>query len=521
MNTPAMAAAPIDDAASKGDAAPNEDQNPDEPTSTTKKSFKINPPKVNGFSRPFNRLQIASWFVYAYLNISFHAVFGCVDILGGVHILLSFGMMASAFYATKANVVDTFIRERGFPTPKMTMDEFREKHRESLVKKQLFWCKHCEWYVSKKAKHCRACNRCTDEFDHHCRWLNNCVSKQNYHLFVGAIVCTEGLLLYEIVLGALMLTDLAPTHARTPLVIDGGMAWHSLLALHLLIASMMALPLLQLIGFHLYLHQKAISTYEWVVRRDTDKLERMEQRENEALRRKAEARGRARAKQRANERTANFNSNQRNQQKAKGTKVHNRRKSIKSEMVETMRSTVWALCSKTMEATRSNGDGRVKYDASREIAVDTNVDVKLSGLTSNGSTDDLTPANANGGDVLALRGAQRHPEPTRRSCVCCCFAKRRNAVGSLVWVKGRVQHYSNENGHVGSGGDVDDVIFGPDNVGREKCQIVEVVEEEPMEVGKIEEERRSPRLLEVDEEEEEVRSPRLLSAKFESDEEKV
>merc|ERR1712013_255706 len=230
-------------------------------------------------------------FVYAYLNISFHAVFGCVDALGGVHIALSLGMMASAFCATKANVVDGFIRERGFPNPTMSMAEFRVKHRDSLVKKKLFWCKHCSWYVTKTAKHCRACNRCTDEFDHHCRWLNNCVSKRNYSQFVLAIVCTESLLLYEIVLGGLMLSDLAPSHSRSPLVGDG-MAFHSLLVLHILIASMMALPLLQLIGFHLYLHSKAISTYEWVVRRDTDKLEKLEREENERVRLEMERKGR-------------------------------------------------------------------------------------------------------------------------------------------------------------------------------------------------------------------------------------
>jgi len=279
----------------------------------------------------------------------------------------------------------------------------------------------------------------------------------------------------------------------------------------------MALPLLQLIGFHLYLHKKAISTYEWIVRRDTDKLEALERKENERVRLEMERKGRARAIERANERTANFNSSQ---EKAKAkANLHTHRKHIKSEMVATMKRKVWALCSKTMKA-RSNGDSRVsaKYDASKEIAVDTNVDVKLSGLTSNGSTDDF-PANGNGGDVLELK-AQRHPEPKRRSCMC-CFAKRRNAVGSLVWVKDRMQNYSNENDHPHGHGDVDDVIFGPDNV-EEKVQVVEVVEEEPMEAVKVVKEIRENENEYEDEEEEEVRrSPRLLSAKFESDEEKV
>merc|ERR1711971_360360 len=104
-------------------------------------------------------------------------------------------------------------------------------------------------------------------------------------------------------------------------------------------------------------------------------------------------------------------------------------------------------CSKTM----SNGELRVsrKYDARAEIAVDTNVDVKLSGLTSNGSNGSTDEFAVNGGDALELN-FQRHPEPKRRGFVWCC-SKRRNAVGSLVWVKDRVQNYSNENGHPTNG----------------------------------------------------------------------
>ena len=431
-------------------------------------------------------------------------MFGCVDAFGAVHVALSLGMMLSAFSATSANVVDGFIRERGFPKPTMSMAEFRAKHHESLVKKQLFWCKHCSWYVTKTAKHCRACNRCTDEFDHHCRWLNNCVSKRNYSQFVLAICCTESLLLYEIALGALMLAGITPLGppAGSPLIRDA-LALHSLLVLHLLIAAMMALPLLQLIGFHLYLRRKEISTYEWVVRRDTDRLEKEERAENERVRAEMERKGRASASARAKERTANFDA-----ERANAQQIH--RKHIKSEMLATLTSKLCALCSKG----NANGDARGvsgKYDATAEIAVDTNVDVKLSGLTSNGSTDDF-PAN----DALELKAHPVHagvgfPEPQRRWCVCCC-AKKRNAVGSLVWVQDRMQKYHNEDGHGDPAhGDVDDVIFGPENVGhRQREQVVEVVEEEPLDAEQ-----------DLEEEEEARKSPRLLSAEFVADEEKV
>eukprot|EP01083_Nonionella_stella_P304920 1061707_1 len=248
---------------------------------SSKKSFEINAPSVNGFSGPLHALQIVSWAVYAYLNISFHSVYGLHQhmifiVFNVIHLTLSIIMFYSVYLTTKANVVDEYVKERGFPTARMSLTDFKIKYEDPIKNKQLFWCKYCKWYVDKSSKHCRACNRCTTHFDHHCRWLNNCISKQNYGSFVVAICSTQSMLLFEIVLGILMLTKHIDIRSHLLSNVSNSTVIFTLLALHVMIASCLALPLTQLILFHIYLNTKHISTYDWVVDQELRKIEKEE-----------------------------------------------------------------------------------------------------------------------------------------------------------------------------------------------------------------------------------------------------
>ena len=177
----------------------------------------------------------------------------------------------------EANVVDPFVKERGFPTPIMKMVDFRDKYQEMLVNNSLMWCKYCEWYVSKSSKHCRACNRCTSHFDHHCRWLNNCVSKQNYTSFFISICSTETLLLYEITLGILIITNKIDASNHLFIHFQSLTFIYTLIALQTFIAVFMAIPLAQLIAFHIYLYKKDMTTYDWVVSNE----KKLKQKQNE------------------------------------------------------------------------------------------------------------------------------------------------------------------------------------------------------------------------------------------------
>ena len=158
----------------------------------------------------------------------------------------------------------------------MKMIDFRDKYRSLFRNNEFMWCKYCNWYVSKSSKHCRACNRCTCNFDHHCRWLNNCVSQQNYKSFFISCCATESLLLYEIILGILFITN--KIDASNHLFIKFKNVTFILIALHTFISIFLAIPLAQLIAFHIYLHNKKITTYDWVVSNEEKAQQKMEQR---------------------------------------------------------------------------------------------------------------------------------------------------------------------------------------------------------------------------------------------------
>lgn len=147
----------------------------------------------------------------------------------------------------------------------MIMTDFKDKYKKELAENSFRWCKYCKWYVSKSSKHCRACNRCTSNFDHHCKWLNNCVTKQNYPSFFILICVTLTLLLYEITLGILMVTNKIDASNHLFINFESMTFIYTLIALQTFVAIFFAIPLAQLILFHIYLCKEGITTYEWVV----------------------------------------------------------------------------------------------------------------------------------------------------------------------------------------------------------------------------------------------------------------
>jgi len=412
----------------------------------------ISPPKTNGFSRPFNRLQMLSWVLYGYLNVSFHAICGSYEgvlfvVLNGMHLLLSLAMFSSAYCATSANVVDEYIEERGFPTPTMTMKSFQDKYYDSLQRKELCWCRHCKWYVHRNAKHCRACNRCTDDFDHHCRWLNNCISSKNYHCFFVAIVSTEAMLLFEIAVGVLLVSGRIAVAQHLFIELANPTLIYGLIALHILIAGLMVVPNGQLIAFHLYLHRKQISTFEWVVARERAKEEEQKQ-----------------------------------QQEKGAVDGHGASKRIKSQIFASIAASIRQSfrllrncerghCSQSDSTSNSEslrsptkrGQPQNSGAPKRLLSVDTNAEVKLSGLSTNGSTEEIDIDSVTGPGPIYLEEAAP-PTLSRLLCVSvsqCSHRpfKKRNRVQPPI---DRHKKYSDEK-HRDITNRADDVIFGPEN----------------------------------------------------------
>jgi hypothetical protein len=128
--------------------------------------------------------------------------------------------------------------------------------------------------VKERSRHCRACDRCVEDFDHHCMWINNCVGGLNYRAFLAMILSAfSNLLLY-----VLALITLTVHSAPSSFLPAFAAAWVSGS-----INSIFVLLLINLILLHLYLINKGISTYEFIMaqREEERKQKEMEQRTKE------------------------------------------------------------------------------------------------------------------------------------------------------------------------------------------------------------------------------------------------
>jgi len=134
---------------------------------------------------------------------------------------------------------------------------------------QMNYCTICRNTVEMNSKHCAKCDRCTEEFDHHCEWLNNCVGSRNYRSFFMVTVTMTLLALMKLSLaGYLLIGGLINEEI---LEVNGWfMEKDKKKYLYLIAASSVKDPfvlimLLNLLGFHIWLKIKGISTYQYLM----------------------------------------------------------------------------------------------------------------------------------------------------------------------------------------------------------------------------------------------------------------
>jgi hypothetical protein len=117
-------------------------------------------------------------------------------------------------------------------------------------------CSICRSMVDPNSKHCGQCNRCVAYFDHHCKWLNTCIGKCNYHYFILLIVSLffhiGAFSVYCVYMTLIGIQDL-------DFVLMG-------FAIGLLLESVAVLVFdANLIGLHIFLKFKGMSTYDYVL----------------------------------------------------------------------------------------------------------------------------------------------------------------------------------------------------------------------------------------------------------------
>ncbi|XP_068999033.1 palmitoyltransferase ZDHHC11 isoform X1 [Embiotoca jacksoni] len=244
-------------------------------------------PRINGWSCPPQVFQVVGWLVYSYLAIvSFgiyipllplpwsHVAYALMGIVCGVHFFTHIA-------AVTIDPADASVRaKQSYSNPMPLFDRTKQPH---VI--QDLHCYLCDVKVGPKVKHCGVCNKCVEDFDHHCKWLNTCVGRRNYWFFFLALSsATLGIFLVIVVVLFIFIQHyLDPTSLRTapqfnnllgnntwlvflPLApIKTSSAGLLILAFITIMLSIICLLLLgHLLGFHVYLFYKGISTYDYI-----------------------------------------------------------------------------------------------------------------------------------------------------------------------------------------------------------------------------------------------------------------
>ncbi|XP_054917591.1 palmitoyltransferase ZDHHC11-like isoform X2 [Dermacentor andersoni] len=231
--------------------------------------------RQNGWSLPLHPLQLVAWFFLAYFLIMYFAVLVPSCPTGGWQIGLSLVNAAVGIVHVVSHILsvtidpaDANVRAKNIKGPLPQFDRSKHAH---VIENQ--FCYICEVKVENRSKHCSSCNKCIKKFDHHCKWLNNCVGSRNYKYF--AICVASALiacLLTFLVSAGLIVAYFAksslfnhPAGLFYVFVPVDKTIW--LLMVEICAAlSLLAIALLShLLGFHLFLAFKGLSTYDYIV----------------------------------------------------------------------------------------------------------------------------------------------------------------------------------------------------------------------------------------------------------------
>lgn len=161
------------------------------------------------------------------------------------------------------------------PGPVIVRPPVYEHSKKSLRRKQLVyfafetdlinfkWCSTCKNWRSPSTLHCSRCDCCVYNFDHHCMWLSNCITKRNYKAFiVYVVIVLFGS--YFSVFSVLQLFFISKDVKKVHFGI--------LLGIISIFAVFGAIFTTILIGFHIHLRTRRITTFEYIKIKHTPEI---------------------------------------------------------------------------------------------------------------------------------------------------------------------------------------------------------------------------------------------------------
>ncbi|XP_055084068.1 palmitoyltransferase ZDHHC11 [Periophthalmus magnuspinnatus] len=258
------------------------------------------PARMNGWSWPPQVAQVIGWLMFIYMAIVSFGIY--VPLLPPPWNHVAYALIGIAFVlhfvthlvAEIIDPADVSVRaKQTYSNPVPLFDRTKQSH---VI--QDLHCYLCDVKVGPKVKHCGVCNKCVQDFDHHCIWLNNCVGGRNYwYFFVALCSATFGTLLLIIVILFIFIQHyLDPDNLRTAPQFNNLLTNETWLVflpaaplkttsagllvvafITVLLSQVSLLLLGHLLGLHLYLLYKGISTHDHI------KMQRQKQARNKDL----------------------------------------------------------------------------------------------------------------------------------------------------------------------------------------------------------------------------------------------
>lgn len=226
--------------------------------------------RTNGFQRPWHLLQILTWMIYPLLLIYYYIFLYSLlwDILAVrivITILFSiFSILAAvAAYATcGTDPADSAVIAKNCPP--------NERNTVPSAPNAVF-CYLCEAHVNETSKHCKYCDKCVEKFDHHCKWLNTCIGRKNYRYFLSLVLCIGFITTLALTLNSIYLVEYFQWPNWFQIRMSSASVFLSLdLVLVVICVSEAILiglvaMLFQLIGFHVMLAYRGMTTYDFII----------------------------------------------------------------------------------------------------------------------------------------------------------------------------------------------------------------------------------------------------------------